>query len=95
MHSPVIPEVPHRETKAFHLGNKIVINNPPLPNVMNISVFTPVLVLGSRVNLVHFCAHRFVGFFILRMWDVSEIFFFSEIKKPDGTLRGNKLWIEN
>jgi hypothetical protein len=35
---PMIFEVLHRKTKAFHLGDEIVICNPPLPDSRDISV---------------------------------------------------------
>ena len=92
---PVISEVPHRETKTFHLSDKIVIDDPPLPNVMNVPVYAPLLILWTGVNFVHFFKRRFVGFFVLRVWDVPKILFFSEIKEPDGTPRSSKLRIEN
>src|SRR5262245_11907294 len=92
---PVIPVVSQREPKAFHLCDKIVIDDPPLPNVMNISICAFLSVLWAWMNFIHFLEHSFVGFFILRMRNVLKIFLLAEIKQSDGAIRSNKLRIKD
>ena len=77
------------KSKFFHFGKKVIIDNTPLPDIMNISPYA--VVLG--VYLVHFFEYFLVQWIVFCAWNVLKEFFIAKIKKPDSLVGCNELLI--
>jgi hypothetical protein len=91
----VASRISHAETKTLHLFDEVSIHDTPLPDIMDISINAALLVLWSGMYLVHLFENFSVRLLRFAVRDVTEIFFLTEIEKPDGALSRGILRIKN